>query len=76
MDENLLEENENLLEVDENLSSENNKSENESLYDSFDDDNTFETLQKGLYSSNDELTDNTIDNYIIVQYNNCFPVLP
>lgn len=59
-----LSENENLLEEDNNLSSENNnssKSENESIYDSFDDNNAFETLQTGLYSSDDELSDNGID---------------
>src|SRR5947207_11601367 len=64
-DNNLSSENDNLLEEDNNLSSENNnfsKLENESLYDSFDDENTFETLQKGLYSSSDdELSDNDIN---------------
>lgn len=33
----------------------------ESLYDSFDDNNTFEVLQKGLYSSDDELSDDGIN---------------
>lgn len=62
--ENHLSGNENLLEEDNNLSSENNnlsKSENESLYDSFDDNNTFEVLQKGLYSSDDESSDDGIN---------------
>jgi hypothetical protein len=62
--ENHLSGNENLLEEDNNLSSENNnlsKSENESLYDSFDDNNTFKILQKGLYSSDDELSDDGIN---------------
>ena len=61
---NYLLENDNLLEEDNNLSSENNnfsKLENESLYDSFDDENTFETLQKGLYSSDDELSNDSIN---------------
>jgi hypothetical protein len=45
-------------------SSENNnllKSENESLYDSFDDNNMFKILQKGLYSSDDQASDNSIN---------------
>ncbi|CAB5336227.1 unnamed protein product [Rhizophagus irregularis] len=33
----------------------------ESLYDSFDDNNTFEVLQKGLYSSNNESSDDGIN---------------
>ncbi|RIA97937.1 hypothetical protein C1645_732062 [Glomus cerebriforme] len=54
--------NENLLEENNNLLLKNNNfSENENLYDSFDDNNTFETLQKGLYSSDDELSDDSIN---------------
>ena len=44
-------------------SSENNnlsKSENKSLYDSFDDNNMFKILQEGLYSD-DELSDDSIN---------------
>ena len=37
-----------------------NVNENESLYDSFDDNNTFEILQEGLYSD-DELSDDSIN---------------
>ncbi|PKY37100.1 hypothetical protein RhiirB3_461361, partial [Rhizophagus irregularis] len=33
----------------------------ESLYDSFDDNNTFEVLQKGLYSSDNESSDDGIN---------------